>query len=233
VRLDVALVHHLRAELALDDDVGFAKPLFDVAAPQLHAVRDVGRPRRAFRRAPLCHEVVVKNCGAGLQRIVQGHDRRQRVVDDVDERNRLPGDVERRGRDGGDRVARVEHFRVREHVVAHVVELESPFTHRELRGGFGNVSPGDDGLHASQSSRATRVDRDDARVSVRAAQHRAVEHAGKRHVRAVDGTAGHLVDAVVANRPRPHDRKLPAIGAHTAASLIVSAASRTARTILS
>ena len=81
MRLDVALVHHRRRELALDDDVGLGEALLDVAALQLHAHRDVGRRRRcAGRRLALGDEVVVQDRRVGGERLVEGHHRLEHVV---------------------------------------------------------------------------------------------------------------------------------------------------------
>ena len=97
--------------------------------------------------------------------------------------------------------------------------------------GLREIPAGDDRLDARQRLGGRRVDRDDARVRVRAADDRAVEHAGEREVGAEVGASGHLVGAVVADRPRTDVRELA--GAHAVTFRISAAASSTARIILS
>ena len=64
------------------------------------------------------------------------------------------------------------------------------------------MSRGDDCLDAGQRQRFADVDAADVGVGVRAAQDAAVQEARQLQVGAVEGTAGHLIDAVVANGAR-------------------------------
>src|SRR5262249_609145 len=72
----------------------------------------------------------------------------------------------------------------------------------ELRGLVGEVVAGDHGLHAGERLGLRGVDRDDARVWVRAAQHLADELARQVEVGAEARASGDLVDAVRSDRAR-------------------------------
>jgi hypothetical protein len=74
------------------------------------------------------------------------------------------------------------------------------------------VCAGDDREHARQRRGARRVDADDARVRVRAAQHAPLHHARQREVGAVVGAPGHLVDAIRSHRPRADDAEVTSLG---------------------
>ena len=192
MRLDVALMHHRRPELALDHDIRFAEAALHVAALELHPVGDVVRKRLVQLRR------------ARRNRLIDAGHRRQDVVDHLDSICRLARDVERCRGHGRNRMAVVQHLVARQHAVAHVAEVERRLSaEKHLRGIGRDVARRHHRLHAGQRLGRRRVDRHDARVRVRAAQHRAVQQAGQADIGAVGGAARDFVDAVVAHRPRP------------------------------
>src|SRR5437870_13849990 len=102
--------------------------------------------------------------------------------------------------------------------------------------GWSAKSSGDHGLHAGQRLGLRGVDRDDARVRMRAAQHAADELAGQAEVGAEAGAPGHLVDAVRADRAGPDVALRVAVRqrlGHDYPFLCVAAASCTAVMFLS
>ena len=163
----------------------------------------------------------------------------QHLVLHVDQLERAPGDGRAGRGDRGHRVALVEHLLAGHDVPHHVLVVHHHLAGRdELRRLVGEVVAGDDGLHAGQRLRLRRVDRDDARVRVRAPQHPADELAGQVEVGAEAGAAGHLVDAVRPDRARadvalPVRAVRPVRLGHGYPFLIAAAASITAVTILS
>src|SRR5207247_634857 len=69
-----------------------------------------------------------------------------------------------------------------------------------LRRSGGDVPGSDHRLDARHRFRGTCVDRDDARVRMRAAKHGAIQQARQAEVGAIGRPAGHFVDAVVPRR---------------------------------
>ena len=165
-------------------------------------------------------------------------DVREHLVLHVDQLERAPGDRDAGGGDGGHRVALVERLLAGHHVPHHVLVVHHHLAGRdELRRLVAEVVPGDDGLHAGQRFRLRRVDRDDARVRMRAPEHAADELAGQVEVGAEAGAPGHLVHAVRADRARADVvcqfvRSSVRLG-HGYPFLIAAAVSITAVTILS
>ena len=188
VRFDVALVDGSAVELVLDDDVGGGETRLDVAGVEHVGVGDVGGRRRFV--------------AVGAQLGVDDHlalrglphvgDVRQHLVVDLYQVERLVGDGGRGGRHRGDRLALVAHVAAaHHHLRAHLV------------GDRGwKVVAGHHREHAVERRRGAGVDRADAGVGVRAAQHFAVQHARQVEVGAVVGAPGHLVDAVVTHGAR-------------------------------
>ena len=157
---------------------------------------DVGRLGRRRRHA-LGDLVLVQQRRVGLHRLLDVDDVGQHLVVDLDQLQRLLGDRLRRGGDGGDGVAVVQHLLARHHAARDVAEVD-----HQLAGGgdqdghVGEIVAGDDGLDAGQLLGGRGVDRADARVRVRGAQHLADELAGQVDVGGVAGAAGDLVDGV-------------------------------------
>ena len=92
MRLDVALVHGLGVELALDHDVGLGEALLHVAERELDPLGDVrglGRRRLDARG----DHVLVQQRRAALHRLDHVDHVRQDLVVDLDQLQRLPGDA--------------------------------------------------------------------------------------------------------------------------------------------
>jgi hypothetical protein len=182
------------------------------------------------------------------QRRPRGHRRlhvehvRQGLVGDLDQIKRRFRD---RRRDGGYRRHRmtvVQRLGASHHVPGQVAHAGGRLAALDqLVVQVGEVGAGDHRLHARQGQRSLGVDSDDAGVSEGAALDAPVKHARHDEVGAECGAAGHLVDAIGANRPRA-DRvefrtRLRAVQdvAHAAlrSCLSTAAASSTARITLS
>ncbi len=200
VRLDIGLMHGLARIAALDDDIGVAEAGIDIAlgkADPLGDVRGMGR----LRVDPLGEDVVVQQGRLGLHRLFDVDDVRQHVVVDLDQRAGLLGDRRRGRRHRGHRVAVIEHLVARHAVARQVAEVHRPLADKRLlRRDRRKILPGHHGLDAWQRLRLCGVDREDARVRVRAALDLAPQHAGHDHVGAEIGPAGHLVDPVRTDR---------------------------------
>ena len=232
VGLDVALVHGGGVELALDHQVGLLEAFRHVAQGEAVVAGDVALGVRLLAQRGGGQAVVqlrrVFPHGLGGRQ-----HRRQHFVFHLDEAHRLLGDVHVDGRHRGDGVAAVQRFFLRQHVVAEELQV-----HRALAqvfdpvGRLWEVAVRHHRLDAGQRLRLAGIDRLDARVGVGTAQHLAVQHARQAHVGAVYGPAGHLVGAVRAHRPGT-DHFISRCICHQALASMVSAASRTARTILS
>ena len=192
VRLDVALVHGLGRELPLDHDVGFAEALFDVATLVHGArrnIRRLGRPGvDAAReqgvvnhRRPICHRIGdVQHVG-------------EQLVGHLDCFRRRLGFTTGGRCNSGHRVAAIQHL-VARNDRAHQVASGA------LGGRFGEVGPGDHGLHAGHRRCLSCVNRHDPGVRMRRAQDVPVQHSRQVQVGCVAGLSGDLVEAVVADR---------------------------------
>jgi hypothetical protein len=229
VRLDVALVHHPRGELALDDDVRLREALLDVSPSDLDARGQIGRRARA--REPLGAKVLVQDRRPGREGGVEIEHRGQHLVVDANRREgALGGGPAGRGH-GGDGVAVVEHLVAGQHVAGEIPEVERGLGALGCLGGeIGKVGRGDDRLHPLDRERGLHVDGADPCVGVRAAQDLAVEHAREAQVRAEGRSPRHLVDAIRPDRPGPDG---PVAGLAHLCPRSSAAAASTARTTLS
>ena len=236
LRLDIALVHRLGVELALDDHLGLRESRGDVAAAVLQAFGHVGGPLR-LRLDPYRILAFVQQRGARLHRLDHVDHMRQHLVFDLDQRQRRL-----RHRFGGrrhrrHRMAVVEHLLARHHVARDVAEIDHQFAHRRhfIRH-FGEIVARHHRLDPGQRQRGRNVDGLDARVSVRAAQYLADQLSGQVVVGAEARAAGHLVDTVGPQRPRADEFEVLLFvlehGRHDQASRISRAASSTASMIL-
>ena len=139
-------------------------------------------------------------------RVAHVEHRGQDFVLDLDQLDRVLGDVVVGRGDGGHGVALVEHLVRGDHVVQHPVELGRALAGVDhFVGGAGEIGVGDHGEHAVERFGLGRVDADDSRVRVRAAQDAAGEHPRQVQVGAVLGRAGDLVHAVVPDRAGADD----------------------------
>ena len=125
----------------------------------------------------LARQVVADDRGAGVERPLGVDHHRQRLVLDVDQLQRVPGRVPVLGHDERDLLA----------LEAHLVGGQDRL--RVLGDGGhpgqperGQVLPGDHGLDPGVGLGRRGVDRDDPGVRERAAQDRAVQHAGQLDV---------------------------------------------------
>ena len=145
LRLDIALVHGLGVEGALDDDVRLGEARLDIAHAKLIALHHIRRPVGA--------DLGIAGLGA-LGAHVAVQDRRirlhgghgvdhvgQHIVFHLDELQRLLGDGLGGGGDGGDRMALVVDLLLRHDHAGHVA-IGRPLLD------LGEVGAGDDRLHA-------------------------------------------------------------------------------------
>jgi hypothetical protein len=202
VRLDVALMHGLGVELALDHDVGLCKTFGGVAERELDPLGDVrGLRRRRFdtRR----EHVLVQQRRPTLHRLDHVDHMRQDLVVDLDQLQRLPGDRRAGGGHRGHGMPLVEDLLARHDVAHHVAIVDQHLARRhELRGHVLEVVARHHRLDARQRQRLGDVDRPDPRVRMRAAQDPADQHAGHGQIGAEAGPSGDLVDAVRPYRTR-------------------------------
>jgi hypothetical protein len=144
-------------------------------------------------------EGVVDPGRLGVHRRDGVDDRRQHLVVDVDQGARVLGDVPARRRHRGHRLAGEADALDRDRVLGHGLGAEGRHRLDELRG----LGAGQHGHDARQRLRPRRVDRADARVGVRAAQDRRVEHAGHRHVADEGRAAGQQLRVLLARDAAP------------------------------
>ena len=177
VGLDRGVGGALEEVVALDDDLRVLQPGVHIAELELHHLGDVPVPPRLAR-------LVDVRPRFGGDRLVWVEVGRQLLVGDVDE-------VER-----GDRRVLVHRGHRRHPVadVAHPVDAEGILVRRPRDDavGRGHVAPGHHRVDARGGLGPRRVDGDDARVRVRAAQDLGVQHAGEPDVVGVAGPAGRL-----------------------------------------
>ena len=240
VRLDIALVNGRRDVAAFDDHVRRGEAAGKVAALQLHARGDVG----GF-------------IGLGLkaggearfvqQRRVRGHgrldigDMRQHFILHIDQGKRSIGDRRRDRRHRGHGVALVEHLVAGHAVEGNIANVRCTLTAGEFLGSLiREIRADDDRFHAGKRARLAGIDRDDARMGMRAAQDLADQLARHGEVRAVGRPSGNLVDTIGTRRARAHNSKgiarlgtIANVGHATLACLISAPASITARITLS
>src|SRR5205823_11478386 len=108
--------------------------------------------------------------------------------------------------DGGHGLAPVQHLAAGQAVAAQVVQLDRAFAQvGDAVAGVGQVGGGDDRLDARRLKRLADLDAADDAVGVRAAEDAAVQEARHGEVGAVQGAAGNLVGAVVADGAGAND----------------------------
>ncbi len=91
MRLDIALMHRLGGEVALDNNVGRLEACLDVAKLELDPLGDIRRLVRRWLDA-LREHVVMQDRRVILHRFVDIDDVRQHLVIDLDQIDRLVGD---------------------------------------------------------------------------------------------------------------------------------------------
>ena len=138
--------------------------------------------------ADIVRAIVPNERHAGLGRVAGRDDGRQRLVIDLDQFGRVDRLVISLGDDEGDIVADHPHpvlgqSRIARPVAGHAVAALQSAGHRQVAEARGLViGGGEDREHAGRGFGLRGVDRADARMGVRRAQHVAERHAGKHHV---------------------------------------------------
>ena len=186
VRLERVVQRHRGPVGPLDGRVGLPEAGLDVAAladARGRGVLVIGEDLR----------------GAWLARLVRVDDVRQDLVARLDQADGVLGDLGGDRRDRGDLLACVQHAAQPSGsalLLAGLVDRAPGIL--GLPKGREAVRPVEDehGLDAREARRARGIDGNDARMSVRAAQDRAMKHAAQLDVVGVGGPAGHLGRAV-------------------------------------
>ena len=208
VRLDVALVRHRGAELALDDDLRLGEARLGVAERHYQVLGDVGLLVGRLvalgvvggLRQLLGAQVGVQHRGGVGHRLLHVQHRGQLLVLDLDQVEGVLGDVRVGRADGGDRVAAEDQLLVGEQEAAQPAQRRQAADRRDdAVAGVRQVRRGEHGEHALERLRLRGVDADQARVGDGAALDASVEHPRQPHVGAVPCPSGHLVGSVVAD----------------------------------
>ena len=183
-------------DVARDDGVGLGE---GAVGGRLVA----GLPGRAREVVALAGLVVADQRRVGVERLAGVDDRRQRLVLDVDQLQRVVGRV-LVGRDHErDLLALEADLVAREHGLRVVGDRRHPRQAERLE-----VLGGDDRGDVGVRERPRRVDRDDARVRVRAAQDGAVHHARQPDVVQVGALAADEARVLLALQAAEADRAL-------------------------
>ena len=190
-----------------------------------------GLPRRARQVVGLAVLVVADQRRVVVERLAGVDDGGQRLVVDVDQLQRVARRVLVGGDDERDLLALEADLVARQHGLGVVGDRRHPGEPERLE-----VLRGDDGGDVRVRERLGRVDRVDPRVGERAAQDRAVEHAGQPDVVEVRALAADEARVLLALQPAEADRSFLRVGdRHAHASCRVaascSAAQRTAATM--
>ncbi len=176
-------------EAALDDEVGIAHALLDVALDD-RRVRGVVAVAHHAVGVAVGGPVDVHERRVGRQRGLEVVDDRQLLVLDLDQVDGLLRDLGRERRDGRDGVALVAHVLLAEEVaILHEVAVED----------VGHVGVGRDGEHAGERLRLGRVEPRDAAVRHAGELELRVQHAREVQVGRVAAGARDLVRAVCAD----------------------------------
>jgi hypothetical protein len=160
-------------------------------------------PGRAGQVVDLALLVVADQRRVGVERAAGVDDRGQRVVLDVDELERVARRVLVRGDDERDLLALEADLVAGEHRLRVVGDRRHPRQAERLE-----VLRRDDRRDVGVRERARGVDGDDARVRVRAAQDRAVDHAGQADVVQVGALAADEARVLLALQAAEADRAL-------------------------
>ena len=145
--------------------------------------------------------VVADHGGAVGERLLGVHHRVERFVHDVDQLDRVACRVVVLGDDERDLLTVEAHLVGGEHRLGVVRQRRHPRQPERVEDGAG-----DDGLDLRVGLGGRRVDRDDPGVGVRAAQDRAVQHAGQVDVVDVVAPAAQEPDVLLARHAAEADR---------------------------
>ena len=236
MRFNIALVHSLGRVTALHHHVGGPQRFSQIAARIVMAARHVRRLGRLGVHA-FGEEVIVQQWRTGRSRLFHVDHVGQDLIDDLDPAKGFLSNRRGGRSDGRDGVALVERLVPRHHVQGHVALVGRLLAALEnRRGQVGEVRRGNHGLHAGKGAGPGRVDADDARVGMRAAQDTAHQLARHVEVRAIGRAACDLVRAVGPDRSGANDLEggfLQRLAHATFSWRSSAAASMTARMILS
>ena len=147
MRLDVALVHRRRVELALDHDFRRGQSFLEVAELELEVLGDVRRLARGFTQRFGDQVVVHKRriVAHGFTHV--DHDRQWLVIH-LDEVERFLGNLRAGRGHRGHGMPLVKHLVPGERVVAQMLDHDGALTQLGHAGaGFGHVLPRDDRFH--------------------------------------------------------------------------------------
>ena len=196
VGLDVALVHGLRVERVLHDDVGLAEPLLDVplAPGQVH--EGVGGRFQRGHEALVVHHVRMDQRRRRLDRLQWVQHRLQILVFHLDELRRAFGGLLAVGRHRRHLLA---------HEADHVLRQDGHVAQPPAYLQPGHVGARDDRPDPGRLLRPARVDALDPSVGYGAPQHLAPRHVRKGHVHRVNRLARYLAHAL---RPGGRDSDL-------------------------
>jgi hypothetical protein len=147
--------------------------------------------------------VVADDRRIGVERLASVDDGRQLLVLDVDQLERIARGVAVVGHDERDLLALEAHLVRGQHGLGVVGHRGHPGQVQRLE-----VLAGDHRAHLGMGERGGGVDRDDARVRERAAQHRAVQHPGQDDVVHVGALAADEARVLLALEPAESDRAL-------------------------
>ena len=209
MRLNVALVNGLCAELPLYDDVRLLETLFDVAQTMLEVLADVGAAGAVIARAAgprglrHCNKPLVQERGVLLHGLPGAEHRREHLVVHLNEGKSLFCNVKAGGGYGGHGVPLVQRLLIGQAVPAHkpyVPDLPLANVGRFI-GDLHKVLGGHHSLYARQLHRLARVYGLDPGVRMGAPENLAIEKSGEVDVGSVAGATRDLVQTVVANGP--------------------------------
>ena len=221
-RLDRDGVRAVGHEAALDDEVGIAHALLDVALDD-RRVRGVVAVAHHAVGVAVGGPVDVHERRVGRQRGLDVVDDRQLLVLDLDQVDGLLRDLGRERGDGRDGVALVAHVLLAEEVaILHEVAVE------HVR----HVGVGRDGEHAGERLRLGRVEPRDAAVRHAGELELRVQHAREVQVGRVAARARDLVRAVCADEaPLGNGRQHCLLGIVRANAIVLGVRCRTSRAV--
>ena len=194
-------------KLALQHHIGGAEALFGVAQLVLDMAGDVA-PGAGILAAgePFALEMrtqgFVDHRGVRPHSVIQRQHRLQDFVVHINQRQRLLRDMGAGSGNRGDGVALIERFLMRHNVFGHQPDIALGFGQvNDLILDDRKILSGQHRQHAGQGFGAAGVDRPDAGMSIRAAQHLAVKHTRQLDIGAVFGRPRDFVNPVVPDRP--------------------------------
>ncbi len=139
--------------------------------------------------------------GIRAHRLAHIQDRRQHFVVHLDQCQGFLGDMDGARRDGCHGVSEEQDFIARQRLPALIEHVGRCFTDiLNLAFHFWKVVRGDHGFDPGQGLSLAGIDRKDAGMGVRAAQHGAIQHARQAQVGAVQCPPGDLFGAILADR---------------------------------